>query len=277
MSPKAKATRQIGSRTKSAKKTAEQTPATARRTTRSNPATAAAEPSSILKEVLDTWDALSAPEQTPANAVLITAEVCRASDSLTNSSTYTGAVKLSREVPFIPQSILELYCCMRTKAGVPISEQALECALFPEYATNLCWVNGNIKVVTNKYVGMEFLPGVEAVMASGDDNTVSPSEVLVDLLYNCMKLELCTLAEIKEFVEQGVWVGAKAYLLSDDDVTKLVKYGTHEKFDASAVEDSIMVARDCVKLLDGLFPKIQTISWAPMEEVPNVTEYYACE
>ena len=239
-------------------------------------------PSLILQKALDAWTTLPARERTASRAVLITAEACISSEKLTENATYTGSVKLTREVPSISQTVLELYYSMRARAGVPISESALEYALFPEYATNLSWVDGVIKVVTNKYTGMELLPGIEAIMPFGDDDTPYPSEILVDLMFNCLKLQLCTLNEIKDFVNQGVWKGARAYLLSDDKVRKLVAYGVHERFDADAVKDSILVARDCVKMIDAMFPNVQKITWAHVDETPTETifegeEYYACD
>jgi hypothetical protein len=109
---------------------------------------------------------------------------------------------------------------------------------------------------------------------------------LVDLIFNCLKLKLCTMNDIKEFVGQGVWHGATAYLLSEENVKQLVAYGIHEKFDESAVEDSVLVANDCVNMMDALFPSASKITWddelqedivAPPAFTFETEEYYACE
>lgn len=274
-------------RTVKAKEMAEAREKASRRTAETTAVTATAPPSSILQKALDKWETLSSNDQTPAMAVIVTAEACSAARKLTTEPTYTGAVKLSRKVPCLTQTVLGIYKAVRARAGMPISEETLERALFPEYATNITFTNGTLKVVTHKYTGMDVLPGIEAVMkcGDGDDETLYPCELLVDLMFNCIKLKLCTLDDIKEFVNQNVWEGARAYLLSDEAVKQLVQYGIHEKFDASAVEDSVLVAGECVEMMDSLFPKAKKIKWEAVEEVPvplpgftfKEEEYYACD
>ena len=253
MPPKQSSPQRVIYRTIRAKEAAEKR--AAERARRTTTATAAAM-SPILEKVLEKWNELPASEKTPVNAVLMTAEACNRARMLTENPTYTGSVMLCEEMPWITQHVLELYVAMRAKSGNPISEDALERAVFPEYATNISFTEGILKVVTTKYVGMKVLPGAEAVLPCGEDGdeTLCPCENLVDLLFNSLKLKLVTLKEIKEFVEQTVWVGARASMLSDKQVKKLVEKGIHEEFDESAIEDSTLVARDCAKLVDTLFP-----------------------
>lgn len=255
MPPKPSSPRRVVYRTVRAKELAEQR-------------AAASTATGALRHVLEKWNALPPGEQTPAKAIVLTAESCVGLEKLTVHPVYTGSVVLSRELPFISQSVVDLYVAMRARAGVPISERALETAFFPEYATNISFANGRLNVVTNKYVGMEFLPGTESIMISEDDEDGSfPCDILVDFLFNCVFMKLCTLKDIEEFVSQKVWGGARAYLLSDTQVLQLVRYGVHEKFDAAALEDSMVVARECAAVFDALFPKVKEMAWSDVEEV----------
>jgi hypothetical protein len=375
MSPKAKATRQIGSRTKSAKKTAEQTPATARRTTRSNPATAAtaAEPSrqtrkksatpaaaakghvakkTLLPEILSSsddedipiaaaaaaaaiaalkgsdtsngagpskpppskktavstdarrkstrtpakprpaansllplevalkkWNELPEKKRTPAEAIIITADACRRAAKLSGKALYTGSVKISKETPQISQTVLELYRTMRARCGTYISEHAMIQNMSAEYATNLSWVKGSISLVTGKYVGMEFSAAYESVVSS----VTAPTGPLVDLMYNCFKLNLCTYQEVKEFVAKKIlWKGARAYLLPDMEVLKLVRSGTHEKFKANHIITTCGIVQECVKFVDTMFEDVKHIKWVDAQHLAPATateeqheDYYA--
>ena len=262
MPPKPSSPRRIVYRTVRAKELAEQR-------------AAASTATGALSHVLEKWNALPSEEKTPAKAIVLTAESCVGLEKLTVDPVYTGSVKFSRELglgsrvglPLISQSVLDLYVAMRARAGVPISERALETALFPEYATNISFANGRLNVVTNKYVGMEFLPGTESIIISEDDEDASfPCDILVDFLFNCLFMKLCTLKDIEEFVSQEVWEGARAYLLSDKQVLQLVRYGVHEKFDAAALEDSMVVARECAAVFGALFPKVHQMAWSEVEE-----------
>jgi hypothetical protein len=202
----------------------------------------------ILATVLKKWNA--SPDKTPATAILLTAKACVSAKKATSDPTYTGSA-----IPdHISKSTLDIYCAMRAKAGVPLSDNVIDRALFPEYATNMSWSNGTLNLVTTKYVGMEVLPGTETIM----DDAPSPSDALIDFLFNVLRLKLCTVKDIQEFVNQDVFRRAKAYLLSDDDVRTLVAQGIHERFDDEAIADSMMVVQECEKTMRALFPSAGT-------------------
>ena len=232
-----------------------------------------------LEMAMEKWAALPDNKKTPAKAIIITADACRRAVKLSNRACYIGSVKISKEVPEIPQAILEIYRTLRASGGAAISEAALINNLTAEYGTNISWVKGIMSLVTGKYTGIEFSGAFESVIL-----TISkPSGALVDFLFNCAKLSLCSFKEIEQFVSKDSWKGARAYILPDAEVLKLVHSGIHEKFRAKEIIDKCIVVQECVKVIDNMPAAVQNIQWAELEEgggeseekLEDLEEYYA--
>ena len=214
--------------------------------------------------------------KTPAKVIMITADACRKASTFTNRACYTGAVKISKEIPQISQTLLEMTLAARTRAGKPLSESAVMKDLKPEYATNLSWVRGNMALVTGKYIGFEFSAANESEIPV---SLSEPTPWLVEFLSNCLKLDLCTMEQLKQFVSKESWKGARAYLLTDAEVLKLVKYGTHSKFEAAEVIENSVLIHDCVQIIDSLHSDMGRIEWAKLDDpeaaAAATEEYYA--
>jgi hypothetical protein len=221
----------------------------------------------IFDTICEKWNASKDADKTSSNLVIFTADAC-ANNTIPETPLYTGSAKISKEIPQIPQTVLELYRSARSMTGAPISESAMIQELDVEYATNISWMNGSLHMVTGKYVGIEFSASMESVVP----DMSSPSTALIDLVYNCLELKLCTVQQIKEFVSIEPWKGARAYLLSDADVMTLVKHGVHEQF---KTQHGIVV-KECMHMIDDFFTHVQNIEWVEFEEQEEEEAYFYC-
>ena len=97
------------------------------------------------------------------------------------------------------------------------------------------------------------------------------------LMYNWFKLNLCEYRNIQEFVSKDSWKGARAYLLADAEVLKLVKSGTHTKFNAKETIDGCVVVQECMDMIENMHATMKKMKWTEIDDHASEEEdeYYA--
>jgi hypothetical protein len=199
----------------------------------------------------EVWDRISSDQRTAQKAILLTAKACCNSRILTNDpDTYKG-VKIIPGCPQIPQAALELFRYKKELEGEPVHEEELDEAFSSEFATNLLRAGSDFKLVTIKYLALAPLPSQEFALEEWSASP-KPTSELVDFLWNAIHLGLCSLDDIRRFVDKDRQV-TKDYLLSDESVKKLIKSGTHEDFTSDCMRTTTALAVEITETMQDIF------------------------
>ena len=203
-----------------------------------------------FKEVVhELWSKVPSSDRTHAKAV----EICIDSYEQTSvliEDTYIGHAKIEggpgeTVLDQVTASILENHAAYKALQGFPLSNDYVDRVFCPEYATNLVWRNGRLELVSIKYIGTDLLPGQMAAM----DIVVTKGFPIIDdyfmeFVWNVLRLKLRGPAALQDFVEMNCDPRFYCYLLDDEDVQKLAKEGTHERFADDDIADTLALLRD---------------------------------
>ena len=197
--------------------------------------------SSYKVKVLQHWDKLDEDEQTLENVFAICCTTYKKTLKLTTDDTYVGHLVVGGESHIIEQvsgTVLDIHKCWMQMKGQSLSDDFVNSAFGPEYATNITWRRGKIELVTIKYIGMELLPDQEMVLEILTDDGV-PSDDFMEFIYNVLHLGLRDAAAIKAFAGLKCDPQFRAFLLDEEDVQKLTEKGIHEAYTASVLKDTL--------------------------------------
>ena len=197
--------------------------------------------SSYKVKVLKHWDKLDEDEQTLEKAFAICCTTYKKTLKLTTDDTYVGHLVVGGESRIIEQvsgTVLDIHKIWMQMKGQSLSDDFVNSAFGPEYATNITWRMGKIELVTIKYIGMELLPDQEMVLEILTDEGV-PSDDFMEFMYNVLHLGLRDAAAIKAFAGLKCDPQFRAFLLGEEDVQKLTEKGIHEAYTASVLKDTL--------------------------------------
>ena len=203
-----------------------------------------APPPSILDAAKAAYQRLPASSKNRAKAVLCALKavedappdqrIADADDLYTGSYDFGGS-------PSVPEAFLDLYSYRMALRGTPLPQGFVDTAFSPECLTNIAKTGSGpaqLSFVTTKYLGME-PTSREGTMAIDE-----PDAFLVDFVYNVVRLELRTPAQIKEFLAQELLPTVRGYLLDEAGVERLIEEGEHEAFDEAALNQTRQALQD---------------------------------
>lgn len=200
--------------------------------------------------VASAWNA-SGSDKTPKAAVQIMVEqykVCKQrAGILTSATTYSGPLLIGNPDDTIQQltaTDLDIYKRYKFLVGSPVNDATIDEILGPEFATNLAWIDKELKVVTIKFTGMELLAGSMMSMDVVENGVVN--DFAVELIWNILELDLVFSGNILKFLSAPRLEG---FLLSNDKVTMLTEKGVHETFEAESLKDVEKMLEDVTRIL----------------------------
>jgi hypothetical protein len=179
---------------------------------------------------------------TPADRIRAAVAVCTDATVLSDEATYFGAMDLG--APSIPHAILDEFVFYKEVCAGPSAIAAVDTTLDAEFLTNLRLVDGTLSTVTVKYIGMQPNFSMESVVQADH----KPDSFLVDFIFNVLKLELVTPAQIETFLTQELYPNVTGYLLSSEQVDVLLERGEHEFFNEEAIQDARNLVAEIVAL-----------------------------
>lgn len=177
---------------------------------------------------------------------------CKAQEGsrLCDGETYTGPATFTGPgIRFVQISAanLDAYKSYKIANMEPVPDDTwLNEVLGAEYATNIEWINVELKVKSTKYITMELLPSQEMSMDMIDEKgAIHP--FLIDFAWNVFELELRTPDQFLKFMTAP----PRYYdvFLFSDEVAVLNERGEHEEYEEEDREESIKFLKEINKFL----------------------------
>ena len=206
--------------------------------------------------VKSAWNGYTSPKTAKA-AVKVMIEqykLCKQQGGILTAKTYSGPMlgdsADEKTIQQLTATDLDIYKRYKMLAGFPVDDAKIDEILGPEFATNLAWIDGEFKVVTIKYLGMELMAG--SLMSMEVLETGVINDFAVELIWNILELDLVSPAAILKFLAP---VRLEGFLLSNDKVKTLTENGVHETFgyeDEAEVEEFLEEVADVLRSAFGL-------------------------